>query len=53
MPMSFITSSVNRTQCVCVLFSPQVICLNFQMTNSIGKNKTDKLNKLMSLLTNV
>ena len=42
-----VTSSVHRTQSICVLFSPPVFYHNSQVTNSTGTKKTNKLNKLM------
>ena len=43
-----VTSSVHRTQSICVLFSPPVFDHNSQVINSIGtRKKTNKLNKLM------
>ena len=44
-----VTSSVHRTQSICVLFSPPVFYHNSQVINSIGTRKTNKL-KLMLLL---
>jgi len=37
-----VTSSVNKTQCICVLFSPPVLYHNSQVTNSMGKRKKCK-----------
>ena len=42
-----VTSSVHRTQSICVLFSPPVFYHNSQHRN---ENKTNKLNNLMLLL---
>jgi len=42
-----LTLSVNRTQCISVLFSPLVISHNSKVTNSIGKRRMNKLNKLV------
>ena len=44
-----VTSSVHRTQSICVLFSTPVFYQNSQVINSIGtrEKKTNKLNMLM------
>ena len=43
-----VTSSVHRTQSICVLFSPPVFYHISQVKNSIGTRKnTNKLNNLM------
>ena len=42
-----VSSSVHRTQSICVLFSPPVFYHNSQVLNSTGTRKTSKLNKLM------
>jgi len=45
-----VTPYVNRTQCICALFSAPVICHISQVINSIGKGKTNNFNKLTSRL---
>jgi len=42
-----VTSSVHRTQSVCVLFSPPVFYHNSQVINSVGTRKERISNKLM------
>jgi len=45
-----VTSSVHRTQSICVLFFPPVFYQNSQVINSIGtREKSNKLNKLCYL----
>ena len=48
--VSIVTSSVHRTQSICVLFPPPVFYRNWQVLISIGTRKTNKLKKLMSPL---
>jgi len=46
----FDDASVNRTQGICVLFSPPVLYHDSQLTNIIRKRKMNELNELMSSL---